>query len=168
MLLQLSTDDLPIAHIAPLIAPCPEQASRAHFSIGRTSHCIVACFAKFYLAILLSKPLTNSCAMKAVIPINTLRDYIAYARLKCQPELTEEAGQDLVNSYLDMRQQGISRSTISATPRQLESMVRLSEALARMRLSPTVNRQDVAEATRLMKASLCLLAHLLLSWRLGL
>ena len=98
----------------------------------------------------------TACCMKAVIPVNTLRDYIAYARLKCQPELTDEAGQDLVNSYLDMRQQGISRSTISATPRQLESMVRLSEALARMRLSPTVNRQDVAEATRLMKASLSL------------
>lgn len=91
--------------------------------------------------------------LQAIIPINTLKDYIAYARLKCQPELTDEAGQDLVSSYLDMRQQGISRKTITATPRQLESMVRLSEALARMRLSPTVERHDVAEATRLMKAS---------------
>ena len=95
----------------------------------------------------------NTGCMQVVIPINTLRDYIAYARLKCQPEVTDDAAQDLVASYLDMRQQGISRSTISATPRQLESMVRLSEALARMRLSPTVARQDVAEATRLMKAS---------------
>lgn len=91
--------------------------------------------------------------VQAIIPIDTLRDFIAYARLKCQPELTEEAGQDLVSSYLDMRQQGISRNTITATPRQLESMVRLSEALARMRLSASVERHDVAEATRLMKAS---------------
>ena len=50
-----------------------------------------------------------------------------------------------------MRNQGIGRNTITATPRQLESMVRLSEALARMRLSPTVERHDVAEAVRLMK-----------------
>ena len=52
-----------------------------------------------------------------------------------------------------MRKDGIQRNTISATPRQLESMVRLSEALARMRLSPSVERHDVAEAVRLMKAS---------------
>ena len=41
---------------------------------------------------------------------------------------------------------------VSATPRQLESLVRLSEALARMRLAPTVEAADVAEALRLMRA----------------
>ncbi len=40
---------------------------------------------------------------------------------------------------------------VSATPRQLESLVRLGEALARMRLSPTVESSDVAEALRLMR-----------------
>ena len=40
---------------------------------------------------------------------------------------------------------------ISATPRQLESIIRISEALAKMRLSATVERSDVAEAVRLMK-----------------
>ena len=39
---------------------------------------------------------------------------------------------------------------ITATPRQLESLVRLSEALARMRLSPTVEEHHVTEALRLM------------------
>ena len=43
------------------------------------------------------------------------------------------------------------RQTITATPRQLESLIRISEALARMRLSPTVERQDAAEALRLMQ-----------------
>ena len=52
-----------------------------------------------------------------------------------------------------MRNQGMGKGTITATPRQLESMVRLSEGLARMRLSPTVERHDVAEAVRLMKVS---------------
>lgn len=41
--------------------------------------------------------------------------------------------------------------TITATPRQLESMIRISEALARMRLSSTVLAADVEEAVRLMK-----------------
>ncbi len=40
---------------------------------------------------------------------------------------------------------------ITATPRQLESSVRLAEALAKMRLSPTVEREDVMEGFRLMK-----------------
>ncbi len=44
--------------------------------------------------------------------------------------------------------------TITATPRQLESLIRLSEALARMRLSETVEEQDAAEALRLMQASM--------------
>ena len=40
---------------------------------------------------------------------------------------------------------------ITATPRQLESGVRLAEALARMRLSPTVEPSDVREGLRLMQ-----------------
>ena len=40
---------------------------------------------------------------------------------------------------------------ITATPRQLESGVRLAEALARMRLSPVVSVEDVHEGLRLMK-----------------
>ena len=80
-----------------------------------------------------------------------LRDFIAFARARCHPELTDEAGEDLVAAYTTMRRQGTSRNCITATPRQLESMIRLSEALARMRLSPSVERHDVAEAVRLMK-----------------
>ena len=41
---------------------------------------------------------------------------------------------------------------VTATPRQLESLVRLSEAQARMRLRDTVIEADVEEALRLMKA----------------
>ena len=80
-----------------------------------------------------------------------LKDYIAYARTRCQPEISDAAAEDLVAGYLQMRRNGVSRKTITATPRQLESLVRLSEALARMRLSPSVDRSDVAEALRLMK-----------------
>ena len=43
--------------------------------------------------------------------------------------------------------------TITATPRQLESLIRISESLARMRLSPVVERSDAAEALRLMQVS---------------
>ena len=42
---------------------------------------------------------------------------------------------------------------ITATPRQLESLIRLSEALARMKFSPLVTRDNVREAVRLMKVA---------------
>lgn len=43
---------------------------------------------------------------------------------------------------------------ITATTRQLESMIRLAEAHAKMRLSETVTRDDVQEAVRLIKSAL--------------
>ena len=45
------------------------------------------------------------------------------------------------------------KKTISATPRQLESLIRLSEAHARVRLAKEVTEDDVAEAIRLMNVS---------------
>ena len=46
------------------------------------------------------------------------------------------------------------RNVISATPRQLESLVRLSEALARLELQEDVLERHVVEALRLMKVSM--------------
>lgn len=88
-----------------------------------------------------------------------LRDYIAHARNSTHPELSDLATRELISAYLAMRRLGASSSgnngskTISATPRQLESLVRLSEAIAKMRLSTEVTRSDVREAVRLMKVA---------------
>lgn len=52
-----------------------------------------------------------------------------------------------------MRQLGAlggGKKTITATPRQLESLIRISEALAKIRLSKEVLASDVNEAIRLM------------------
>ena len=49
---------------------------------------------------------------------------------------------------------GGSRKVITATPRQLESLIRLSESLARMRLSVRVDRDDAKEALRLMRVAM--------------
>ena len=53
-----------------------------------------------------------------------------------------------------MRSLGNSKKTITATPRQLESMIRIAEALAKMRLSAFVEKPDVDEAVRLIKHAL--------------
>jgi len=52
-----------------------------------------------------------------------------------------------------MRGQSGSKNTISATPRQLESLTRLSEARARLRFSEYVQKEDVEEAIRLIKVA---------------
>lgn len=83
-----------------------------------------------------------------------LRDYILYAKLNIFPEITPEAEELLVRDYLDMRALGNRGvKTITATPRQLESLIRLAQALAKMRLSNEVTIKEVTEATRLMKVA---------------
>ena len=49
------------------------------------------------------------CGGQALIPADKLRDYIAYARARCHPELTEPAAAKLVDSYLTLRAAGSSR-----------------------------------------------------------
>ena len=51
-----------------------------------------------------------------------------------------------------MRQVGSSRGAVTAYPRQLESLIRLAEAHARMRLSSKVENVDVEEARRYVKS----------------
>ncbi|KAK3269585.1 hypothetical protein CYMTET_21981 [Cymbomonas tetramitiformis] len=81
-------------------------------------------------------------------------DYISYARHNIHPLLSDEAQQELMEGYVEMRKAGAGKKVIAATPRQLESCIRLAEALARMRLSAEVGSADVAEAMRLMKAAM--------------
>ncbi|CAM9936636.1 unnamed protein product [Discosporangium mesarthrocarpum] len=70
------------------------------------------------------------------------------------PQISEPAVRSLIRGYLDMRNMvGSGTKTISATPRQLESLIRLSEALAKMRFSRWVEQSDVAEAIRLMRVA---------------
>lgn len=53
-----------------------------------------------------------------------------------------------------MRNSSSDRKTVTATPRQLESMIRLSEAFAKMRLSTEVRLQDVENAITLIKSAI--------------
>lgn len=75
-----------------------------------------------------------------------------------QPKISSEAAAALVDAYVDMRSLGAdvraAERRITATTRQLESMIRLSEARAKLRLSGTVDAADVHEAVRLIQAAL--------------
>uniref|UniRef100_A0AAR2J885 DNA replication licensing factor MCM4 n=1 Tax=Pygocentrus nattereri TaxID=42514 RepID=A0AAR2J885_PYGNA len=83
-----------------------------------------------------------------------LKDYIAYARTYINPRLCEEASQALIEAYVDMRKIGSGRGMVSAYPRQLESLIRLAEAHAKVRFSDKVETIDVEEAKRLHREAL--------------
>jgi DNA replication licensing factor MCM4 len=68
--------------------------------------------------------------------------------------LTETASNQLINEYLAMRNMGNAKKTITATPRQLESMIRIAEAIAKMRLAAEVDTKDVSEAVNLIKQAM--------------
>ena len=79
-----------------------------------------------------------------------LSKYISYARKHINPVINDAASTHLVECYKRMRNIGSAFKTITATPRQLESLIRLSEAHAKARLSNVVDIQDVEEADRLI------------------
>ena len=57
--------------------------------------------------------------------------------------------------HVDMRKIGSGRGTVTAYPRQLESLIRLSEAHAKMRFSQSVELVDVVEAKRYVMCEVC-------------
>lgn len=92
-----------------------------------------------------------------------LRKYIAYARREVRPRLTDEAQERLLDYYKELRRSsGVIEEKgpepIAITPRQLEALVRMSEARAKMRLSDEVSFDDAAGAVNLMNATLEILA----------
>ncbi|KAI4498521.1 hypothetical protein M0802_006456 [Mischocyttarus mexicanus] len=94
------------------------------------------------------------------LPLNVLKRFINYCRLKCGPRLTKEAGEKLKNHYVRMRAStgehekgGEKRLSIPITVRQLEAIIRISEALAKMQLQPFVTEIHVSEALRLFQVS---------------
>lgn len=89
-----------------------------------------------------------------MLEMDVLKDYIMYARTKFKPVLTPEASQCLVEAYLEMRKMGSGKGQITAYPRQLHSLIRLSEAHAKMRFSKYVEVVDVNEAKRLHREAL--------------
>ena len=101
------------------------------------------------------------------LAIPSIKKYIQYCKTKCQPVLSEEAGQVLTSSYVKIRDDvrknnkqssrgesgHESSSVIPITVRQLEALVRISESLAKMRLDSLVRIEDVTEALRLFRVS---------------
>ena len=82
-----------------------------------------------------------------------LRKYISYAK-RIIPVLSSEAVIELRDFYLKMRAKGGAEAAVAITPRQLEALVRISEARARAFLRDVVTVEDAKSAIRIMTVSL--------------
>ncbi|MEM4714390.1 MAG: minichromosome maintenance protein MCM [Candidatus Nanoarchaeia archaeon] len=97
-------------------------------------------------------------AKKPEISADLLRKYIAYAKQKCFPKLTQAAIEEIKKFYITLRGSATREEAqvkpIPISARQLEALVRLSEASARVRLADKVTRKDALKAIELLKSSM--------------
>ncbi len=86
------------------------------------------------------------------------RKYIAYAKQRIKPVLSAEAIKFIKEFYINLRNKPVAaEGTMKAIPitaRQLQALVRMSEASAKMRLSKEVTAEDARQAIEILKYSL--------------
>lgn len=94
------------------------------------------------------------------LTLNILKKFIAFCKSRCGPRLSKDAGDNLRENYVRMRngakeQEDLAckKSSIPITVRQLEAVIRISESLAKMQLLPFVTQDHVDEAIRLFTVS---------------
>ena len=79
-----------------------------------------------------------------------LRKYIAYARKTANPILTEEANNVLREFYVNTRNSNPEeQGAVPITARQLEAIIRLAEASAKIKLKDQVEKEDAEKAVKL-------------------
>jgi len=84
-----------------------------------------------------------------------LRKYIAYARRNINPKLTDEANKVLEEFYVSVRSGAVEEEApVPITARQLEAIIRLAEASAKLQLKDRVEAEDAHRAIKLQQACL--------------
>lgn len=91
-------------------------------------------------------------AAKPAIEIDLFSKYLSYVR-ETEPALTQEAIDIIRSYYMDMRKVE-SEGMITVTPRQLEGLVRLATARARLLLKDRVDVEDASRAIYLVEQML--------------
>ena len=90
----------------------------------------------------------------AEIPTELMRKYFSYVRLKINPKISEAAIEEIKEYYVSMRNSGNAEEggirSIPITARQLEALIRLSEASAKIRLAKIVTKKDAQKAIELV------------------
>ncbi len=100
---------------------------------------------------------SDKSILEGEIRLEVVKKYIAYAKQHVSPLLTEEAVNEILSFYVNIRNQSQRDEKIrriSITARQLEALVRMAEASARVRLSERVSKEDALKAIELLTYSL--------------
>ncbi len=87
------------------------------------------------------------------VPTELLRKYFAYVKQKIFPTLNDEAIVELKTYFLKMRSSGSGEGSAKSIPisaRQLEGLIRIAEAYAKLRLSDTVTKNDAKKAVDML------------------
>jgi len=89
------------------------------------------------------------------IPRELFRKYIAYAKQRVKPELSDDAVREIKKFYVDLRNRPVSSESalrpIPISARQLQALIRMSEASAKLRLSNTITVDDAKRAIEIVK-----------------
>lgn len=90
------------------------------------------------------------------LTIKFLKKYIHYAKHRVQPDLSDEASEQIATAYAELRNAnsnakgGGGGGTLPITARTLETIIRLSTAHAKLKLSRTVSKSDVDAALKVL------------------
>ncbi|PWN50590.1 putative CDC46-cell division control protein [Violaceomyces palustris] len=116
--------------------------------------------AKHVMNIHMNRTTDQANSAQGEIDIDRMKRYVAYCKARCAPRLSPEASEKLSSHFVGLRKQvaqverdNDERSSIPITVRQLEAIIRMSESLAKVTLSPTVREEHVDEAIRLFRFS---------------
>ena len=100
-----------------------------------------------------SSAATHSPSGVPLIPQSLLRKYILYAKTHCHPRLDQFDDDKLAKLYARLRKESFVTGGLPISVRHIESIIRLSEAHAKLRLRQHVTAEDVDVGIRLMLES---------------
>ena len=80
-----------------------------------------------------------------LLTMSFVKKYIHFAKNRLKPVLTDDANEFISAAYAEMRQSAAGSKTLPVTPLALETIIRLSSAHAKSRLSRVV--EEVGEGT---------------------
>lgn len=101
--------------------------------------------------------LAHSSNKANILSVPFLKKYVQYAKQRIKPVLTKAASDYIVGTYSSLRNDLIDnnqRNTAPITARTLETLIRLSTAHAKVRLSKTVEVKDAKVAEELLRYAL--------------
>lgn len=87
------------------------------------------------------------------VPQELLRKYVAYAKRFVKPKLSSGDLPKISQVYAELRRESVTREGMPVAVRHIESIIRMSEARAAMRLSEHVSSEDIDAAIAVMLAS---------------